>query len=70
MQLVLSINNGVAIKRFIKILEKSKFNNKTIKYIAPKKVLPVSPIKIFAGFQLNITNTTKEPNNIEISGFI
>ena len=45
MQLVLSINNGVAIKRFIKILEKSKFNNKTIKYIAPK-VLPVSPIKI------------------------
>ena len=38
--------------------------------MAPKNVLPVSPINIFAGLQLSIKKTNKEPISIENSGLI
>ena len=58
-----SIKEGVRIN--VSPSASAKLLDKDIKpiLIAAKKVLPVSPINIFAGYQFQVKNAANEPSN-------
>ena len=62
-QVIASIISGEAINKFDEIVIKLLFWKVVPKKIAARKVLPTSPINIFAGYQLKIKNPNNEPIN-------
>ena len=52
--------NGVRTVIGNKVWGKSPFKKNKLSVIAARKVLPISPIKIFDGYQFNETKANKE----------